>query len=28
VAARGNEYLDADFPELTRILSVTVTPGG
>ncbi len=26
--ARGNEYLDADFPELTRILSVTVTPGG
>jgi peptidyl-prolyl cis-trans isomerase A (cyclophilin A) len=28
VAGRGNEYLDADFPELTRILSVTVTPGG
>jgi peptidyl-prolyl cis-trans isomerase A (cyclophilin A) len=27
-AARGNEYLDAEFPELTRILSVTVTPGG
>ena len=27
-AARGNEYLDADFPELTRILVVTVTPGG
>ena len=27
-AARGNEYLDADFPELTRILSVTVTSGG
>ncbi|MDH3270035.1 MAG: peptidylprolyl isomerase [Gemmatimonadota bacterium] len=26
--ARGNEYLDADYPELTRILSVTVTPGG
>jgi len=26
--ARGNEYLDADFPELTRILSVVVTPGG
>lgn len=26
--ARGNEYLDADFPELTRILDVTVTPGG
>jgi len=25
--ARGNEYLDADFPELTRILSATVTPG-
>lgn len=24
--ARGNEYLDADFPELTRILSATVTP--
>jgi len=27
VQARGNEYLDADFPELTRILSATVTPG-
>jgi peptidyl-prolyl cis-trans isomerase A (cyclophilin A) len=27
-AARGNEYLDADFPELTRILRATVTPGG
>ena len=27
VEARGNAYLDADFPELTRILSVTVTPG-
>ncbi len=27
-AARGNEYLDADFPELTRIVGVTVTPGG
>lgn len=26
--ARGNEYLDADFPELTRISNVTVTPGG
>jgi peptidyl-prolyl cis-trans isomerase A (cyclophilin A) len=26
--ARGNEYLDADFPELTRILDVVVTPGG
>ncbi len=25
--ARGNEYLDADFPELTRIVGVTVTPG-
>ena len=24
--ARGNEYLDADFPELTRILRVTVEP--
>jgi peptidyl-prolyl cis-trans isomerase A (cyclophilin A) len=27
-AARGNEYLDADFPELTKIVRVTVTPGG
>lgn len=27
VEARGNDYLDADFPELTKILSVTVTPG-
>lgn len=27
-AARGNEYLDADFPELTRIVRATVTPGG
>ena len=26
-AARGNEYLDADFPELTRILSATIVPG-
>ncbi len=26
-AARGNEYLDAEFPELTKIMSVTVTPG-
>lgn len=26
-AARGNEYFDEEFPELTRILSVTVTPG-
>ncbi|MBT8487622.1 MAG: peptidylprolyl isomerase [Gemmatimonadetes bacterium] len=26
--ARGNEYLDAEFPELTRILKATVTPGG
>ncbi len=25
-AARGNEYLDVDFPELTKILRVTVTP--
>lgn len=25
-AARGNDYLDADFPDLTRILTVTVTP--
>jgi peptidyl-prolyl cis-trans isomerase A (cyclophilin A) len=28
VAARGNEYLDAEFPLLTRIDSVTVTPRG
>lgn len=28
VSARGNEYLDAEFPSLTRIDSVTVTPGG
>ena len=27
-AARGNEYLDADFPNLTRIVRATVTPGG
>ena len=27
-AARGNEYLDADFPDLTRIESVTVVPIG
>jgi len=26
-AARGNEYLDAEFPELTRILSATLVPG-
>ena len=26
-AARGNEYLDAEFPELTRIISATVVPG-
>ncbi len=26
-AAPGNEYFDADFPELTKILSVTVAPG-
>ena len=26
-AARGNEYLDADFPELTRIIRATATPG-
>jgi len=25
-AARGNEYLDTDFPLLTKILRVTVTP--
>jgi peptidyl-prolyl cis-trans isomerase A (cyclophilin A) len=28
VQARGNEYLDAEFPDLTRIVGVTVTPGG
>jgi peptidyl-prolyl cis-trans isomerase A (cyclophilin A) len=28
IEARGNEYLDADFPDLTRIEGVTVTPGG
>lgn len=27
-AARGNAYFDEEFPELTRILSVTVTPAG
>jgi peptidyl-prolyl cis-trans isomerase A (cyclophilin A) len=27
-AARGNEYLDADFPDLTHIISATVTAGG
>jgi peptidyl-prolyl cis-trans isomerase A (cyclophilin A) len=27
-AARGNEYLDAEFPELTRIIRATVLPGG
>ncbi len=27
-AARGNEYLDADFPLLTKIIRVTVTPIG
>jgi peptidyl-prolyl cis-trans isomerase A (cyclophilin A) len=27
-AARGNAYLDVDFPELTKILKVTVTPAG
>ena len=26
-AARGNPYFDEEFPELTRIISVTVTPG-
>ncbi len=26
--ARGNAYLDAEFPELTKIHEVTVTPGG
>ncbi len=27
-SARGNEYLDADYPELTRIVSAEVLPGG
>ena len=27
-AARGNEYLDADFPELTRIIRATVQVEG
>lgn len=27
-AARGNEYLDADFPQLTKILSATIGSGG
>ncbi len=27
-AARGNEYLDADFPELTRIVRATIEPAG
>ena len=27
-AARGNEYLDADFPELTQIIRATITTGG
>jgi peptidyl-prolyl cis-trans isomerase A (cyclophilin A) len=27
-AARGNEYLDADFPELTQIVRATVVEGG
>lgn len=27
-AARGNAYLDEEFPELTEIVDVTVTPGG
>lgn len=27
-AARGNAYLDVDFPELTKIFKVTVTPTG
>lgn len=26
--ARGNAYLDEEFPELTRIIDVTVEPGG
>lgn len=26
--ARGNAYLDEEFPELTRIVDVTVEPGG
>jgi hypothetical protein len=25
--ARGNEYLDEEFPELTRIIRVTVEEG-
>jgi peptidyl-prolyl cis-trans isomerase A (cyclophilin A) len=25
--ARGNEYLDADFPELSRIVRASVEPG-
>jgi peptidyl-prolyl cis-trans isomerase A (cyclophilin A) len=27
-AARGNEYLDADFPELTQIIRATITTEG
>lgn len=27
-AARGNEYFDAEFPELTRIVRATLEPGG
>jgi hypothetical protein len=27
-AARGNPYFDEEFPALSRILSVTATPGG
>jgi peptidyl-prolyl cis-trans isomerase A (cyclophilin A) len=27
-AARGNEYFDEEFPELSRIVSVTVEPSG
>jgi len=27
-SARGNEYLDADFPELTKIIRATVEAGG
>jgi peptidyl-prolyl cis-trans isomerase A (cyclophilin A) len=27
-AARGNAYLDADFPQLTKVLSATVAAGG
>jgi peptidyl-prolyl cis-trans isomerase A (cyclophilin A) len=26
-SARGNEYLDADFPELTKIVRATIEPG-